>query len=88
MPVEEVNIAEAKARFSELVNRVAYGQEQIIITKRGKPVAVLSSPSGKGLGSVKGWLEEGDPFFKELEKAEKRRHLRTLRVAKSATGRT
>ena len=32
---ETVNVAEAKKHFSELLGRVAYGNQQIVITKRG-----------------------------------------------------
>lgn len=35
--------AEVKARLSELVNRVAYGDERVVIVRRGKPVAALIS---------------------------------------------
>lgn len=38
-----VNIADAKARLSELVELAATG-ERVIITKRGKPVLELSRP--------------------------------------------
>ncbi len=79
----EVSIAEAKARFSELVNRVVYGGEQIVITRRGRPVAVLTAPSKKGLHNVKGWLQESDPFFGEIQKIENKRHSRGLRAARS-----
>ena len=37
----EVTVAEAKAKLSELLNRVEAG-ESVTITRRGKPVAVLS----------------------------------------------
>jgi len=37
-----VNLAEAKARLSELVERAA-GGEPVCITRRGKPVAQLTS---------------------------------------------
>ena len=36
-----VSIGEVKREFSELVNRVAYGGERIVLTSRGKPKAVL-----------------------------------------------
>ena len=36
-----LNVAEAKARFSELVDRATNG-ETVAITKRGKPVATLA----------------------------------------------
>ncbi|MEJ7745670.1 MAG: type II toxin-antitoxin system prevent-host-death family antitoxin [Luteimonas sp.] len=38
-----INLADAKARLSELVERAATG-EHIVITKRGKPVLELSRP--------------------------------------------
>ena len=37
----EVSISQAKAGFSEYVNRAAYGQERIVILSRGKPKAVM-----------------------------------------------
>lgn len=36
-----VSIGEVKRDISELVNRVAYGGERIVLTSRGKPKAVL-----------------------------------------------
>ena len=37
-----LNVSEARARFSELVNRAAYGRERIVIGTRGKPkVAII-----------------------------------------------
>lgn len=41
----DIPLAEAKARLSELVERVAAGDE-IVITKRGKPVVRLSPVEG------------------------------------------
>ncbi len=38
-----VSIGEVKRDISELVNRVAYGGERILLTSRGKPKAVLVS---------------------------------------------
>jgi prevent-host-death family protein len=40
--MKTVNLAEAKARLSELVERAAAG-ETVCITRRGKPVAQLSA---------------------------------------------
>ncbi len=39
----EVSVAEAKAKLSELLKRVEAG-ERVTITRRGKPVAVVSAP--------------------------------------------
>jgi prevent-host-death family protein len=36
-----VNLAKAKSSFSEYANRAAYTDEQVIITKRGKPFVAL-----------------------------------------------
>ncbi len=44
-----INLADAKARLSELVERAAAG-ERIIITKRGKPVLELSKPRPRRRG--------------------------------------
>lgn len=38
-----VGSREAKERFGELVNRVGYGRERVVIEKHGRPVAVLVS---------------------------------------------
>jgi prevent-host-death family protein len=43
MSTMQVNIKEARQRFSELVNTVAHGREKVIITSRKKPKAVLVS---------------------------------------------
>jgi prevent-host-death family protein len=38
-----VSIGQVKRDISDLVNRVAYGREQIVLTSRGKPKAALIS---------------------------------------------
>ena len=39
----QVNLAKAKSSFSEYASRAAYTNENIIITKRGKPFVALIS---------------------------------------------
>ena len=39
----QVNLTKAKSSFSEYASRVAYANEHIIITKRGKPFVALIS---------------------------------------------
>jgi prevent-host-death family protein len=39
----EVSIVEVKDRLADLLNRVAYGGERVVLRRRGKPVAVLVS---------------------------------------------
>ena len=38
---DEVSVTDARAQFSELVNRVGYGKERIILTRHGKPLVAL-----------------------------------------------
>ena len=70
MTEETVNIAEAKKHFSELLGQVAYGKKQILITKRGKPMARLvpADEINMHLGDAKGWLEDDDPFFDAIDR--------------------
>ena len=82
-----VSVAEAKRDFSELLGRVAYGKETITITRHGKPMAVLAPPAtSEGLVSVRGWLDDDDSFFKEVQHIvkERRKHrIRPVRLSKS-----
>jgi prevent-host-death family protein len=68
---ESINVAEAKEQLSNLLGRVAFGRETILITRRGRPMARLvppdEQPPEKGLGSVHGWLGDDDPFFAAVE---------------------
>ena len=45
---ESVNVAEAKKRLSDLLGRVAYGGETVLITRRGRPMARLVPPETTG----------------------------------------
>jgi prevent-host-death family protein len=38
---DEVSVTDARAQFSELLNRVGYGKERIILTRHGKPLVAL-----------------------------------------------
>jgi antitoxin YefM len=40
---ETISLASVKARFSELVDRVERQQDRVIVTRNGKPAAVLIS---------------------------------------------
>ena len=65
MTRKTINVAEAKKHLSELLGRVAYGGEQIVITKRGKPLAKLvpATLESQHLAEAKGWLDDEDDFF-------------------------
>ena len=69
MNQQVVSVAEAKKYFSDLIGRVAYGNEQIVITKRGKPMALLLpiKEQNSYLSKTKGWLGKDDSFFKIIE---------------------
>ena len=43
MTANQISIGQVKRDISELVNRVAFGGERIVLTSRGKPKAVLVS---------------------------------------------
>jgi prevent-host-death family protein len=40
---ETLPLATVKARFSEIIDRVAHQQDRVIVTRNGKPAAVLVS---------------------------------------------
>jgi prevent-host-death family protein len=42
--IETMSLAAAKARFSELVNRVQRQQDRVVVTRNGQPAVVLISP--------------------------------------------
>jgi prevent-host-death family protein len=66
-----VNVAEAKRRFSDLLGRVAYGGESVVITRRGRAMARLvpleQTAGREHMGNLKGWLEDDDPYFQTIE---------------------
>lgn len=77
------NVAEAKRRFSDLLGRVAYGGETILITRRGRPMAKLV-PLGEATkhhpADIQGFLEDDDPFFAEIDAIVASRQARRPRV--------
>ncbi len=60
------SLSEAKSKFSDIINRIIYKKETIIITKKGKKVAVilpideLKKYEEKGLIQAKGALADLD----------------------------
>jgi len=73
-----VSVAEAKSNFSEYISRVAFANEKLIITKRGKPVAALVSledikrlkqeSESAGLSQIIGKWENFDEIKSEITK--------------------
>ena len=67
-----VNVGEAKTHLSRLLVRVEAGEE-IVIARRGKPVARLVGCQGspvRRFGSLKGRLTVDDSFFDPLPESE------------------
>ncbi len=63
-----LSLSEAKMKLSELVERVHSTDEEVVITKNGRPAAVLVSPD-----EFEGWKEtiaikSDSDFMKEIEK--------------------
>ena len=79
MNEKSINIADAKKHFSELIGRVAFAKERLLITKRGKPMARLVpvEESERHLADASGWLDDTDPFFNTIENivAERKKHV-------------
>jgi len=68
--VKKATVAEAKAHFSELLGEVAHTGRSVLITKRGRPMAKLvpvDADERPHLATVKGWLDEDDPFFTAID---------------------
>jgi prevent-host-death family protein len=67
MKDEELGVAEAKARFSELIDRVRMG-ERFVVSRRGRPAVALvppddvptPAPTPKGLAAGAGALADWD----------------------------
>ena len=64
-----VSVAEAKNRFSDLLNRVIYRHERIVVSKRGKPVGAIVSTED----------------LKRLEEMEDRARAKRVRALKKST---
>jgi prevent-host-death family protein len=72
----QVSIGQVKRDISELVNRVTYAGERIILTSRGKPKAALVSmqdyerllKSEDRASDVHKWLAETRAFSTSIEK--------------------
>lgn len=41
--MNSVNVSAARSKFQELLNRVCFGRERIVVERRGKPIAAIVS---------------------------------------------
>ena len=72
----KVTIGQIKRDISELINRVAYGGERVILTSRGKPKAALVSmadyerlqqeQASERLAHWQAWMTESDKLAAEI----------------------
>jgi prevent-host-death family protein len=86
--IEMIGVADAKRRFSELIERVARG-ERFLVTKRGRPVLALVPPASAhhelperppaGLLALVGLIEDWDHegFVEEIYAARRKARDRT-----------
>jgi len=67
-----ITLSEAKAKFSELINRIIFKKETFIVTKKGRKVAVVipvekyRPENSDGLIDAKGALGEIDESIDEM----------------------
>lgn len=62
--VTTISTADARKSFSDIINQVNYGQEQVLLTRRGKEVAAIVS-----VGELK--LLQKIEDFVDIEDAQK-----------------
>src|SRR4030042_939343 len=88
MNEQTISVAEAKKTFSELLGKVAFRKERIIITKKGRPMACLvpAEQPVRHLGDVKGWLNENDSFFETINNIVENRKGHTPRIIRRKKG--
>ena len=79
-----VTIAHFKSHLSELLGRVSFKKEPILITRHGRAVARILPPeeTSQHLSRVRGWMDDKDPFFKHLSDIVKTRVKHVPRVFK------
>jgi prevent-host-death family protein len=71
----QISIGQAKRDISELVNRVNYARERIILTSRGRPKAALVSMedyeqllrSENRANDIQGWLTQARALASQIE---------------------
>ncbi len=67
---DQLNVAEAKKRLSDLLERVAYRKKTILITRGGRPMArlvPLDQGGEQSLADLRGWQAEDDAFLAAVD---------------------
>ncbi|MFD6275372.1 type II toxin-antitoxin system Phd/YefM family antitoxin [Streptomyces sp. NPDC060209] len=77
----EIPVTQARAELAELINRVVYGGERVVVTRHGKPlVALVSAADLQRLESEEAEAQEA------AEREQVISSVSSLRSASSATG--
>ena len=63
-----LTLSEAKARLSELIADVEATEEELVITKNGRPVAVLVSAEEFESWEETRYIQNNSAFMKEIKK--------------------
>lgn len=73
MPIEEMGVAEAKRRFSELAERVRHGESFVILNRRRPTLALVPPQQARhsdhkpvGFAAVAGALTEWDTIDEDM----------------------
>jgi prevent-host-death family protein len=66
--METINVADAREQFADLMGRVAYGGERIIVQRRGKPM--MAWISLEDLGRLEAFEQNASPDDAPAQAAE------------------
>ena len=85
-----ITLTEAKAKFSEMINRIIYKKEKFVITKKGKKVAVVLPPEElkedeqegliKAVGALPDMDETIDQMVESIYEARKKEKSREVNL--------
>jgi prevent-host-death family protein len=83
----EIPVTRARAELADLINRVVYGGERVVVTRHGKPLVALVSAADLRLLDEGGDLgETGEGRGEEASEAPVIRAVSTVHEAASAQG--
>ena len=76
----EIPVTQARAELADLINRVVYGDERVVVTRHGKPLVALVSAADLAR------LERDEGQEQEGEEEQVISSVSAIRPAPSATG--
>ncbi|MER5840284.1 MULTISPECIES: type II toxin-antitoxin system Phd/YefM family antitoxin [Streptomyces] len=63
----EIPVTQARAELADLINRVVYGGERVVVTRHGKPlVALVSADDLRRLDQLQGLDEAREPVGEQM----------------------